>query len=245
VVRRLARIVLHASGMADRLTYAWMVCLLASLAGCGDDGEAADASAGETEAATGAAEDDGPTQGASDGAPETASSGASGDDSSSDAGGEPEHIDLFTCAGVTSTCDRITQHIDSEPLEALECAGQLVTSGEPGVISALNAPGPNIDETESLILVLGDGMALVQTRERHCDEFDEPPCSYDTLEWEPSSEHQLCTIEIDPELEAACDPACETDCNCAWDPFFNPPQDCQAIDDWSCDDALAALAGSR
>jgi hypothetical protein len=229
--------------MTYRVTSAWMMCLLTTLVGCGDDGAAADASTSDTEAATGSTEDGGSTQGSQDdGATDTGSSGAS-EDGATDSGGEPEHADLFACEGVTPSCETITAHIDPEPPEALECAGQLVTSGQPGVISALDAPGPDIDETQSLIVVLGDGTALVQTRHRDCSEFEDPPCSFsDPLPWEPSSEHRLCTIEIDAELQAACDPACETDCDCAWDPFYSPLQDCQPVEDWSCDDVLAALA---
>lgn len=231
-----------------------LVCLSFIVGGCTDDPSggvdteaATDSGDGDTATpptgsdsgdSTAAQDASGSDSGESTVSPPDTSSG--GSESDSDSGAAPEHLDLFACRGLTPSCEQMTQHIDPEPAEAVECAGQLIASGQPGILSALDAPGPDIDETEFLIVVIGDGTALVQTRERSCDEND-LDCSYATLEWEPSGEHQLCTLVIDPNLQAACDPACATECACGWHPFFGDLGDCQLVEDWTCEDAAATL----
>ncbi|XYH98295.1 hypothetical protein ACMHYB_00570 [Sorangium sp. So ce1128] len=74
-------------------------------------------------------------------------------------------------------------------------SGTRAATGE----SALLAPGPYIDETESLIFVLGDGTALVQTREMHSGRPG-MECG-PTLVWEAPSQHQICDLEVSPDLD--------------------------------------------
>ncbi|WP_438005962.1 hypothetical protein WME89_46110 [Sorangium sp. So ce321] len=144
--------------------------------------------------------------------------------------------DLFAC-GLELSCDKISRHLAAEPREALECAARLLLSGGGGVLSALDTPGPFIDETESLIVVLGDGTALVQTRERHCGAPDEPPCQDDT--WEAPSLHQICDVEIPASMEEACEEDSEE--GCVWVPWSGL-SNCQAVDDATCDDIADRLA---
>ncbi len=176
----------------------------------------------------------GTVKGSGDSEPDTGTepSGEGGGDASA-----PETApDLFAC-GLEPSCDRISRHLGPEPPEALECAARLLVSGRTGVLMALDTPGPNIDETESLILVLGDGTALVQTRERHCGDVYDPPCQPDT--WETPSLHQICDIEISPSEKEACEEDDER--GCFWDPWFGL-RNCQAVDDTTCNDIADRLA---
>jgi hypothetical protein len=159
-------------------------------------------------------------------------SGAGG----TDAG--PPHNDLFAC-GVALSCERISTHLYPEPPWALECAAKLLLSGAPGALSTLLTPGPYIDEVEDLVLLLGDGTALIQTRERHCGAPGEDPCGV-TPQWEPVSAHQLCKVEVPPGLAQACDPGCMTSCNCSWNPQWS---ECAPVEDWTCQAVMTALGG--
>ncbi|KYF91964.1 hypothetical protein BE20_13230 [Sorangium cellulosum] len=163
-----------------------------------------------------------------------------GNDPSGEGGGDvsaPETApDLFAC-GLELSCEKISRHLGPEPREALECAARLLLSGGTGVLAALDTPGPFIDETESLIVVLGDGTALVQTRERHCGAPDEPPCQPDT--WEAPSLHQICDVDIPESMEEACEEDSEE--GCVWVPWSGL-SNCQAVDDATCTDLAERLA---
>src|SRR5690606_14350659 len=117
--------------------------VLSFLAACGDSSSSADA---------GTATDD--PSGATDG--ETDPTAATDDTTAGRTTGETEaeetetgsseHVDLFACPGLVPSCEPMIFHIDPEPPSALECAGALVTSGEPGLLRALESVGPDIDE---------------------------------------------------------------------------------------------------
>jgi hypothetical protein len=89
-----------------------------------------------------------------------------------------------------------------------------------------------------LIVSRGDGTALLQTRERHCDsEIDD---CFGEIPWVLSAQ-QLCALDIPAELADAC--ACgEDSCEgCYWDPFFNGLVDCKPVEEISCEDLLALV----
>ncbi|WP_437764825.1 hypothetical protein WMF27_33245 [Sorangium sp. So ce281] len=144
-------------------------------------------------------------------------------------------LDLFACSFEPS-CEPVTMHSYPSPPEALPCAAKLVTGGGTGVLSSLLAPGPYIDETESLIFVLGDGTALVQTRERHCGR-EGMECG-PTLVWEAPSPHQICDLVVSPDLEAACEEDAE---GCAWRPWADVAN-CRSVEEHTCEDVTALLA---
>lgn len=149
----------------------------------------------------------------------------------------PEHVDLFEC-GAPEACEPIFAHLDPEPAEALQCAGKVVTSTAAGVIRGLDTPGPNIDETDYFVLSLGDGTALVQTRERHCDP-EEESCDPEPS-WEPSSAHQVCDLVLAEGLAAACasDPP---EGSCVWYPMNGGYTNCVEVADYTCDEVLGLL----
>ncbi|XXX75512.1 hypothetical protein WMF30_48470 [Sorangium sp. So ce134] len=182
-------------------------------------------------ACSGAVEGSGDPEPDADPGTEPSGAGEGGGDASA-----PETaLDLFAC-GLEPSCDKISRHLSAEPRDALECAARLLLSGGPGVIDALDTPGPYIDETESLIVVLGNGTALVQTRERHCGAPDEPPCQADT--WDAPSLHRICDIEISPSMEEACEEDSEE--GCVWVPWSGL-SNCQAVDDYTCNDIADRL----
>ncbi|WP_438039007.1 hypothetical protein [Sorangium sp. So ce128] len=148
---------------------------------------------------------------------------------------EPAALDLFAC-DFEPSCQPVTMHAYPSPPEALSCAAKLVTGGGTGVLSSLLTPGPYIDETESLIFVLGDGTALVQTRERHCGR-EGMECG-PTLVWEAPSPHQICDLVVSPDLEAACEEDAE---GCGWWPWADVAN-CRAVEEHSCEDVAALLA---
>ncbi|WP_437895538.1 hypothetical protein [Sorangium sp. So ce124] len=144
-------------------------------------------------------------------------------------------LDLFAC-GFELSCERVVVHISPIPPEALTCAAKLVIGGSTGVLSSLLTPGPYIDETESLILVLGDGTALVQTRERHCGR-EGMECG-PTPVWEAPSPHQICDLVVSPDVEAACEEDAE---GCGWRPWADLAN-CRAVEEHTCEDVAALLA---
>jgi hypothetical protein len=193
------------------------------LAGCaGQDGDDTGADT-QAESESGSSEDDGATS--SDSGDEAATETETETETDTDA--TPPADDLFAC-GLSSDCEEIVMHIDPEPATALECAGQIVTSGVPGLIYAVDTPGPDIDETAYFVFALGDGTAIVQQRERHCD----ADCPF-----EAAGPQRLCAVEVAPAIVEAC--TCEGDMcgECSWDPFFGlgecteiaEPYDCTAI----------------
>lgn len=144
-------------------------------------------------------------------------------------------LDLFACDFELS-CEQVVVHISPVPAEALPCAARLVLGGGTGVLSSLLTPGPWIDETESLIFVLGDGTALVQTRERHCGR-EGMECG-PTLVWEGPSPHQICDLAVSPDVEAACEEDGE---GCGWWPWVDVAS-CRDVEEHSCEDVTALLA---
>jgi hypothetical protein len=221
--------------MTGRIETLTAALLFVSIAACSDDVDPTEATVGDSEGAT-----SGVTEGQTEGQTEGATEGETEGETEGDTEGEaPQHVDLFACEGLSLSCEQITVHIDGEPAEAVECAAHLVVSTDPGLLSVVDAPGPNIDEVEHLMVILGDGTAILQTRERHCgiDEDCDP-----NLPWEAASAHQVCDVEVAEGLAAACDPACETECYCRWE-GLGQLRNCETIEDWSCDDALAALQG--
>jgi hypothetical protein len=146
--------------------------------------------------------------------------------------------DLFKC-NLGAYCPETFLHID---VPQSPCAGYLVTSGKPGVLLATLTPGPYVDETQSLILLRGDGTAVLQNRERHCD-GDDPPCP---VPWEQPTVQQQCTVAISSGLAAACAAGGTGGAGggpsgtCSWLPWGNL-LNCTTIDELSCSDAKAIL----
>ncbi|MBL4688328.1 MAG: hypothetical protein JKY37_27320 [Nannocystaceae bacterium] len=187
-----------------------VAALSVALLGC-DDQDGAEDTAGDdatNDAGTDdAGTDDGATDGGDDGVTDGGDDGADdadsdvGDDDGSDTSAEPEHVDLFGC-GLPTACDPIIQHIDPEPPEAVTCASDLAQSGAPGVLDALDTPGPDINETQTLTIFLGDGTAVIQSRRRSCFDLDVPPGETECpaqgrpLPWEPVGPHRLCTVTV-------------------------------------------------
>ncbi|MDI1444340.1 hypothetical protein [Polyangium sp. 6x1] len=158
------------------------------------------------------------------------SSTSSSSSSSSSSGGGVMHNDLFAC-GVMPDCEQISIHISPEPEWALVCSAKLIVSQQPGVLSALENPGPVISQTERIIIVQGDGKALVQSRHREC--------GTDSC-WEPSSAHQICDLVLGNNVAAGC--AAMDDMTCRWSPWGpGGLENCMDVDDWSCDDVAAVL----
>ncbi|WP_437289459.1 hypothetical protein [Sorangium sp. So ce406] len=143
-------------------------------------------------------------------------------------------VDLFAC-DLEPSCDLMVRHLGVEPLAATECAARLVLGGGTGVITSLDAPGPFIDETETLVIVLGDGTGLVQTRERHCLR-DDGLCDTDPP-WEASSRHQLCDLEVSSSVQEACEGNVAN--QCFWTPW--DVTNCRDVEDSTCDDIAGRL----
>ncbi|WP_438027775.1 hypothetical protein [Sorangium sp. So ce233] len=142
-------------------------------------------------------------------------------------------VDLFAC-GLEPSCDPMWRHLGVEPLAAAECAARLVLGGGTGVITSIDAPGPFIDETETLVVVLGDGTGLVQTRERHCLR-DDGQCEANPP-WETPSRHQLCDLEVSSSVKEACEENLE---QCFWTPW--DVTNCRDVEDSTCDDIAGRL----
>jgi hypothetical protein len=146
-----------------------------------------------------------------------------------------QHVDLFSC-GLTPGCDQIIYHNEPSPASALTCFAQLVVSGSPGVLDAVQAPGPYFTQKELLLVVLGDGTALVQSRFRECKTTTCP----NPVPWEASSAHQICTIVMTDGLAAAC--AAGDPNTCAWSPWYpGGITDCHDVDDRTCAQVTALL----
>ena len=145
------------------------------------------------------------------------------------------HTDLFAC-GVTTDCPQMSIHLYPEPEPALICAAKLIVSNQPGALSAIEVPGPNFFQTERLIILQGDGKALVQSRHRECEIGSCP----DPVPWEPSSAHQICDVVLGNDVAAGC--AAMDDTTCRWSPWGpGKLENCMEVADWSCDDVVAAL----
>lgn len=157
------------------------------------------------------------------------SGGGSGGGGEGGAGGQaPSYFDLYACE-IPLACDEVTMHTSIEPAGALVCAGQLIASGERGLLKTNFAPGPYPSSFRSWIYVLGDGTAITQGSGRPCDVEG---CTGPTL-----GPHQRCNIVGYAELVANCDPLDDEDPDCSWDPFGSLA-DCQAIDEQDCESVV-------
>ena len=151
----------------------------------------------------------------------------------------PADQGLFDCAPLQPACEEMFYHLSPEPAAALQCAAELVASGELGVIVARDTPGPYLDEIQTMVILLGDGTAVVQRRERHCKTTEED-CS-EPVPWEAASDQQNCDIVSDAQLGAAC--AEGTD-DCSWSPWGGLGT-CELSGKRSCEDVSALLQDSE
>jgi hypothetical protein len=145
-------------------------------------------------------------------------------------------LDLFAC-GFEPSCDQVFVHMYPLPPEALPCAAKLVLGGGTGVLRWLVTPGPYVDETDSLIVVLGDGTALMQTRERHCGR-EGMECG-PTPVWELSPQ-TICDLVVSPAIEAACEADAK---ECTFSPRSNVAN-CRLVEEHTCEDVAALLASN-
>jgi len=91
-------------------------------------------------------------------------------------------------------------------------------------------------EYERLIVLLGDGTALEESRGRACLD-----CDLNALPWE-LEEQSVCKIEVREDLEADC--SCEGEgCGpCMWAPFDGALYDWEPVEERSCEDILLSGA---
>lgn len=158
------------------------------------------------------------------------SGGGSGGGGEGGAGGQaPSYFDLYACE-IPLACSEMSLHISVEPAEALVCAGQLIASGERGLLASNNVPGPYPSSFRQWIYVLGDGTAIVQESNKPCDDAG---CTGPTL-----GPHQRCNIVGYAELVADCDPLDDTDPDCSWNPFGAVLEGCQAIVEQDCESVV-------
>ncbi|AUX39018.1 hypothetical protein SOCE26_004000 [Sorangium cellulosum] len=174
------------------------------------------------------APEDGGDGGAGPGSSTTTSSSGGGTDAPDPA------VDLFAC-GFELSCQQFYHHAYTHLTDALPCAARLLVGGGTGVLSSLLSIGPYVDETESVMFVLGDGTALVQTREKHCGrpgmECGPPPG------WDAPSQHQICDLEVSPEVEEACATDGE---GCSWSPWPGLTN-CRAAEEHTCEQVAMRL----
>jgi hypothetical protein len=144
-------------------------------------------------------------------------------------------VDLFAC-GFELSCQQFYHHAYTHLTEAQPCAARLLVGGGTGVLSSLLSIGPYVDAVESMIFVLGDGTALVQTREMHCGRSGmacgSPPG------WDAPSQHQICDLEVSPEVEEAC--AIDGE-GCSWSPWSGLTS-CRAVEEHTCEEVSMRLA---
>jgi hypothetical protein len=166
-------------------------------------------------------------------------------------GGAPSTTeDLFKC-NLPVTCPEMTIW-DLTVVGGFACAGELVTSGKPGVLLGTLKPDGGTYEKQSLVIVRGDGTAVLQTRER--PDYNGP--------WESPAVQQQCNVVITSELAAACaaggsgggggsggnggfgggsGSGSDTCGSCCWWPG-DGLANCTPIDELSCSDAQAILS---
>ena len=104
----------------------------------------------------------------------------------------------------------------------------IVLSGGTGVITAVDGADGGIDETETLVVALGDGTGLVQTRERRC-ESDFPECN--DPPWEALSRHRLCDLEVPSPAKEACEQNLVN--RCEWSPL--DLKNCRDVEESTCE----------
>ncbi|KYF69324.1 hypothetical protein BE11_22440 [Sorangium cellulosum] len=171
----------------------------------------------------------------------TGGTGGAGGGGSDTEGGAvvQQHINLYDC-NLPLACQQMFYHSgDVSPAQATNCAAKHIVSGSPAVLSALDSPGGGCRETEMLIVVQGDGKALVQSRHRTSDEFSCEPGD----PWEASSAHQICDIVLADRTEAACQADEWGDCH--WTPFgwasTGQLANCQEVEDRTCAEVSGLL----
>jgi hypothetical protein len=148
-------------------------------------------------------------------------------------GGESQHIDLFACPFEgASWCPAFNSYTPDPAAD--ECAARLVSAGEPGVLLATDEVFPIYHRVETLVILQGDGTAIVQKRSCEAERCHEEP-------WDGSiGGHQRCTVDPTGNPGVCCD--AEDDCTpCVW---WNPWEgltDCARIDDLTCEQAGAAF----
>jgi hypothetical protein len=144
--------------------------------------------------------------------------------------------DLFAC-NLLLSCEENVVHVSDEP----PCDGSLAASGKPGVLLGTADPGPWLDQTQFLLILRGDGTAMLQIRERHCSEGCTIPT--DEVPWETPTEQWQCSVVLGV---AARPDTCSDDTSepCAWWPWTSfGLTNCTPIDpELSCNDANAILA---
>src|SRR5262249_12370635 len=75
--------------------------------------------------------------------------------------------DLFAC-NLPLGCPEL--FVDPGDPEAEGCAGSLVTSGKPGVLLGTSNPEPGLYEARFLVILHGDGTAVLQIHESDCSD---------------------------------------------------------------------------
>ncbi|MGK3991580.1 hypothetical protein WME99_51515 [Sorangium sp. So ce136] len=175
------------------------------------------------------------SDGGTGGAGGTGGTGGGGSDTG---GGDvvQQHINLYDCS-LPLACEQMVYHSD-DVRGGTSCAATQIVSGSAAVLSALDAPGGACNETEMLIVVQGDGKALVQSRHRtSSSDFCQPGDP-----WEASSAHQICDIVLADGTEAACQVESG---GCDWTPFGWASKgelaNCQDVEDRTCADVSGLL----
>jgi len=109
---------------------------------------------------------------------------------------EPTNVDFFSC-DVQLSCPAICTHLGpgdcSNGANPLECPGALWLEGGSGAIQVQERPGPGNWMGDDLILLLGDGTAIVQRRERSCID-----CDPSTLPW-VFDQPEHCDVAVPPD----------------------------------------------
>jgi len=149
--------------------------------------------------------------------------------------------DLFLCDPSPNlpACETVYYHIDPEPLTAMRCNAWAIANRQPMILHGLRSFGPFVDETEWVVVLLGDGTAIVQRRDRACAATQVGDCPPDEVPW-TLQPPQRCEIGSQSALET-CFETCETgsDCACAyWHPFDEDFVNCTDAEDWTCASAL-------
>lgn len=137
----------------------------------------------------------------SGGSDETSDTGTSTGGDTTTGGDVP---DLFACS-LPMTCAEQLFHIGPEPADALACAAEAVLAGEVASLLSTASIGPDTTSTQTLVILLGDGTALTQSR-----------TSLEGGGWAAPGAHQLCTVGVPDGLADAC-AAMET--TCAWSAY--------------------------
>lgn len=138
---------------------------------------------------------------------------------------------FFFC-DLTPSCPAVELHTNI--WGGVDCAKDLVASGEPGVVLGIvhGTSGPaGYKERHSLFVYLGDGTALVQERWGRC--ADGGPQCFDAGAnpgpvWDPALAVQRCDVMV-----------CGADCTTPWDTVV----DCVSAPAPACADVLDALHG--